>query len=140
MQAFTNLISNAVKYTPDHGSITIQASLPPSQNGEDDQYIEVIIADSGIGIDPKFHELIFEKFFRIGDPQLHSTGSTKFKGAGPGLGLPIAKGVIEAHGGHIWVESSSEDEERLPGSSFHIVLPVNPPTADGKTLSDNLAG
>ncbi|KAA3661937.1 MAG: sensor histidine kinase, partial [Chloroflexi bacterium] len=79
---------------------------------------------------PKFHDLIFEKFFRIGDPQLHSTGSTKFKGAGPGLGLPIAKGVIEAHGGRIWVESDGEDEDRLPGSRFHVILPLRPRVAE----------
>jgi len=123
VQTFTNLLGNAVKYTPDHGNILVEGSLIPSDNGEND-YIEVNIIDSGIGIDPKYHELIFEKFFRIGDPQLHSTGSTKFKGAGPGLGLPIARGVIEAHEGHIWVESDGEDEERLPGSRFHMTLPV----------------
>ena len=123
VQTFTNLLGNAVKYTPDHGSILVEGHLIPSDNGDND-YIEVVITDSGIGIDEKYQELIFEKFFRIGDPQLHSTGSTKFKGAGPGLGLPIARGVIEAHEGHIWVESDGEDEERLPGSRFHLTLPV----------------
>ncbi len=127
VQAFTNLVGNAVKYTPDHGSIKVEASLVPGLNGEGD-FIEVVVADTGIGIDPKFHELVFEKFFRVGDPQLHSTGNTKFKGAGPGLGLPIAKGVIEAHGGRIWVESPGEDETHLPGSQFHVLLPVQPKT------------
>ena len=125
VQTFTNLLGNAVKYTPDHGSVLVEGFLIPSENGDEDQ-IELVIHDTGIGIDPRYHDLIFEKFFRIGDPQLHSTGSTKFKGAGPGLGLPIAKGVIEAHGGHIWVESEGEDEERLPGSRFHVTLPVCP--------------
>ncbi|NKQ34855.1 MAG: GAF domain-containing sensor histidine kinase, partial [Chloroflexi bacterium] len=125
VQAFTKLLGNAVKYTPDDGRITVTATLVPSAD-EEKEYFEVIIQDSGIGIDPKYHELIFEKFFRIGDPQLHSTGSTKFKGAGPGLGLPIAKGVIEGHHGRIWVESEGEDEQRMPGSSFHIILPVKP--------------
>ncbi len=128
VQSFTNIIGNAVKYTPDHGDITINAQLIPSQIKEE-EFVEVVFMDSGIGIDPKFHDLIFEKFFRIGDPQLHSTGSTKFKGAGPGLGLPIAKGVIEAHGGRIWVESDGEDEERLPGSRFHVILPLRPRVA-----------
>jgi signal transduction histidine kinase len=123
VQTFTNLLGNAIKYTPDHGSVLVEGSVIPSANGDDD-YIEVVIADTGIGIDAKYHELIFEKFFRIGDPQLHSTGSTKFKGAGPGLGLPIARGVIAAHGGNIWVESDGEDEKRLPGSRFHLTLPV----------------
>jgi signal transduction histidine kinase len=125
VQSFTNIIGNAVKYTPDQGSISIEGRVIPSHEGHDD-YIEIVVADSGIGIDSKFHDLIFEKFFRIGDPQLHSTGSTKFKGAGPGLGLPIARGVIEAHGGQIWVESHGEDEQNLPGSRFFITLPILP--------------
>jgi len=129
VQSFTNIIGNAVKYTPDHGDITINAQLIPSQI-EEEEFLEIVFMDSGIGIDPKFHDLIFEKFFRIGDPQLHSTGSTKFKGAGPGLGLPIAKGVIEAHGGRIWVESDGEDEDRLPGSRFHVILPLRPRVAE----------
>lgn len=128
VQAFTNIIGNAVKYTPDHGSISIEAKLIPSQDNEND-HIEIVITDSGIGIDSKFHDLIFEKFFRIGDPQLHSTGSTKFKGAGPGLGLPIARGVIEAHHGQIWVESEGEDEQRLPGTRFYVTIPVKPANA-----------
>ncbi len=129
VQAFSNLISNAVKYTPDHGSITIRATMIADQDDEE-KHMQVVITDTGIGIDPKYHELIFEKFFRIGDTQLHSTGSTKFKGAGTGLGLTIAKGVIEAHGGRIWVESEGEDEERLPGSRFYIILPLIPPGAE----------
>lgn len=130
VQAFTKLLGNAVKYTPDGGSITVTAAMAPSIDNE--EYFEVIIQDTGIGIDPKYHELIFEKFFRIDDPQLHSTGSTKFKGAGPGLGLPIAKGVIEGHHGRIWVESEGEDEQRMPGSAFHIILPVKPAGAEIK--------
>lgn len=125
VQAFTNLIGNAIKYTPDNGFISLEAELVPSHDGSG-EYVEIVLADQGIGIDPQYHELIFEKFFRVGDPQLHSTGSTKFKGAGPGLGLPIAKGVIEGHGGRIWVESVGEDEQLLPGSQFHIILPVRP--------------
>lgn len=128
VQSFTNLLGNAVKYTPDSGQISVKAAKVPGQYEE--EFLEIVIQDTGIGIDPKFHSLIFEKFFRIGDPQLHSTGNTKFKGAGPGLGLPIAKGVIEAHGGRIWVESEAEDEERLPGSKFNIVLPIRPPGSE----------
>lgn len=135
VQCFTNIIGNAVKYTPDHGTIVVESVLVPAAEEQED-FIEVTIKDSGIGIDPKFHELIFEKFFRIGDPQLHSTGSTKFKGAGPGLGLPIAKGVIEAHGGRIWVESEGEDEKKLPGSKFHVILPVKPA---GVVVDDELS-
>lgn len=128
VQAFANIIGNAVKYTPDNGRIRIEAYVRPGQNNEA-EFVEIAIADTGIGIDPRYHDLIFEKFFRVGDPQLHSTGSTKFKGAGPGLGLPIAKGVIEAHEGQIWVESDGTSEESMPGSQFYIILPIRPSRA-----------
>ncbi len=125
VQAFTNIIGNAIKYTPDNGRILVWAALRTAVTGVD-QFVEIVVSDSGIGIDAKYQQLIFEKFFRVGNPQLHSTGSTKFKGAGPGLGLHIAKGVIEAHGGHIWIESEEEDENRLPGTRVYIILPVKP--------------
>lgn len=135
VQAFSNLMGNAVKYTPDGGTISVMAAILP---GEDQmtRFVEVIVADTGIGIDKKYQDLIFEKFFRIGDPQLHSTGSTKFMGAGPGLGLPIAKGVIEGHGGRIWVESDGHDPENLPGSKFHVILPVKPKITSVSTSSE----
>ena len=120
VQAFRNVVLNAIKYTPDGGRIDISGRM------QDDSVL-VMIKDSGIGIDPAHHELIFEKFFRVQDPSLHSTGTTKFMGAGPGLGLTIARGVITAHGGRIWVESEGCDTEKLPGSCFYIQLPLNPP-------------
>ena len=122
VQAFRNVIGNAIKYTPDGGEITIKGYIEP-----DGRQVHVEIRDTGIGIDPAYHDLIFEKFFRIGDPGLHSTGSTKFMGAGPGLGLTIAQGVVVGHGGRLWVESTGFDPDRLPGSVFHIMLPVEPP-------------
>lgn len=130
-QAFSNIISNAIKYTPDHGQITIQARLD-----QDNEHYEVTIADTGVGIDPEDQELIFEKFYRVGSLLRHSTGETKFKGAGPGLGLHIAKGVIEAHGGRVWAESPGHDDERCPGSTFHIVLPIKAATRQHSAGSD----
>lgn len=118
-QAFGNIISNAIKYTPDGGRISIAARM-----AEDNEHFEVVITDTGVGIDRENQELIFEKFYRVGSLLRHSTGESKFRGAGPGLGLHIARGVIEAHGGHVWVESEGYDEERCPGSQFHIVLPL----------------
>jgi signal transduction histidine kinase len=118
-QAFSNVISNAIKYTPDGGRISIQANLT-----DDNEHVEIVIADTGVGIDPEDQDLIFEKFYRVGDLLLHSTGDTKFKGAGTGLGLHITRGVIEAHGGRIWVESKGHDEESCPGSTFRVLLPL----------------
>jgi signal transduction histidine kinase len=96
-------------------------------------FIEVTISDSGIGIDPEDHTKIFEKFSSLGSVSLHSSGKTKFKGGGPGLGLPITKGIIEAHGGAIWVESEGYNEDMCPGSVFHILLPLRKSPPDDKT-------
>lgn len=125
VQAFRNVITNAIKYTPDGGVIVIDGRTLPG-------FIEITVTDTGIGIAPEFHARIFEKFGRVGNVSLHSTGKTKFKGGGPGLGLPITKGVIEAHGGTIWVESEGYDEIRCPGSIFHILLPIRKSPPDGK--------
>jgi len=128
-QAIGNVVGNCIKYTPDGGKIAITGrTIGSGQAGESGTYVEMIVADSGIGIDPEDQELIFEKFYRVGPVELHSTGQTKFKGGGPGLGLPISKGVIQAHGGKIWVESEGQDETRYPGSKFHILLPAAPPS------------
>ncbi len=126
VQAFRNIITNAIKFTPDGGRIDITASLQPSENGLDD-HILVAISDTGVGINKPDLTLIFEKFYRAYDPSLHSTGAYKFMGAGPGLGLTIARGVIESHGGKVWAESSGHNMETCPGSTFYVLLPVNPP-------------
>jgi signal transduction histidine kinase len=121
-QVFDNLLLNAIKYTPDGGWIAIDAWQIYAL--EDEDWIEVVISDSGIGIDPEHQERIFDKFYQTGQVALHSSGKTKFKGGGPGLGLAIAKGIVHAHGGKIWVESEKCDEQACPGSQFHVVLPV----------------
>ncbi len=125
-QAFRNIISNAIKFTPDGGKITIQNRTLPG-------FIEVSVSDTGIGIDPADHARIFKKFGRLGNVSLHSSGKTKFKGGGPGLGLPIAKGIVEAHGGTIWVDSVGYDEKKCPGATFHILLPVRKMPPDDRS-------
>jgi len=124
-QVFSNLIQNAIKYTPDCGNIRISGQCRYATIGVNQQYVEIIIADSGIGIASDELERIFEKFYRVGDVMLHSSGDIKFKGAGPGLGLTICRGIIEAHGGRVWAESPGHNETRLPGSKFHVLIPVN---------------
>lgn len=124
-QAFRNLLSNAVKYTPDGGRIIVDGRTLPG-------FIDVTVTDTGIGISPEDQETIFEKFNPLGDTSLHSSGKTKFKGGGPGLGLPIARGIIEAHGGAIWVESEGHDEKGCPGSVFHVLLPIRTEPPDPK--------
>jgi len=124
-KVFNHLILNAFQNTPDDGKISISGlSISPGQASLPDGGIEVIVSDTGIGIRPEHLDIIFTKFYQTSDPQHHSTGKTKFKGSGPGLGLAIAKGIVEAHGGKIWAESPGYDEEKCPGSQFHVVLPV----------------
>ncbi|MDZ4769002.1 MAG: HAMP domain-containing sensor histidine kinase [Chloroflexota bacterium] len=126
VQAFRNVIVNAVKFTPDGGRIDIRAELDPDSDSSA-QRLHVVVKDTGVGIAAENLELIFHKFYRAYDPQRHSTGSYKFMGAGPGLGLTIARGIIDGHGGRIWAESPGHDMTAAPGTTFHIVLPVTPP-------------
>ena len=88
------------------------------------EYCEIRVWDTGIGIDPANHKIVFEKLYQLGKVELHSSGRTKFKGGGPGLGLAIAAGIVKSHKGKIWVESSGYDEEKLPGSTFIIQIPL----------------
>ena len=120
---FYHLTMNAIKYTPDGGWITITGSVTDGYQGG--QEVEIVISDTGVGIDKEHQELVFEKFYQTGEVNFHSSGKTKFKGGGPGLGLAIARGIVQAHKGSIWVESPGHDEERCPGSRFHVRLPVN---------------
>jgi K+-sensing histidine kinase KdpD len=68
----------------------------------------------------------------VGNPILQSSGKTKFKGGGPGLGLHIVKGIVEVHGGSIWVDSPGHDEIKCPGSTFHVMLPIRKESIDSK--------
>jgi signal transduction histidine kinase len=97
-------------------------------------FIEITVKDTGIGVAPENTSAIFEKFAQLGRPNLHSSGKTKFKGGGPGLGLPITRGIIEAHGGTIWVESDGYDEQSFPGSTFHILIPIRTEADDPKIV------
>ena len=132
-QAIYNVITNAIKYTPDGGKIIVQGRALQG-------IIELVIIDNGIGIDYIDQAKIFDKLQPIGDTAYHSSGKLKFKGGGPGLGLPIAKGIIEAHGGRIWVESDGYDEISCPGSTFHILIPdrSEPPDRKAATLFEPL--
>ncbi len=127
-QVFSRLIGNAIKYTPDNGRITISARLyrafKEAEIETGSQFIEVFVADTGIGINKQDQGLIFEKFYTVEDSTLHSSGKTKFMGGGPGLGLTIAKGIVEAHGGRIWVESEGCNPETNAGSVFYVILPA----------------
>jgi signal transduction histidine kinase len=105
-QIVTNLLSNAHRYTPRHG--TIQAEVVYKLK-ETSPHLLLTVADCGPGIDSAEHERIFEKFYRAGNSK-----------GGTGLGLTIARSLTELHGGKVWVESN------LPhGSTFCLQLPLN---------------
>ena len=104
-QVLTNLLYNAIKFTPDGGKISVNI-----QNAGENGYILVEVKDNGIGIPEDEHENIFKQFYEVDSRLNHETGGT-------GLGLSIAKGVVEAHGGKIWVESTPE-----VGSTFSFTI------------------
>ncbi|HVZ80956.1 MAG TPA: HAMP domain-containing sensor histidine kinase [bacterium] len=106
-QIVLNLVSNAIKFTPS-GEVEVVLS-------EEDGDFVLEVRDTGVGIDPAFHERIFEKFFRVHQPK----GSPARQGSG--LGLTIVKGLCEAHGGRVAVESVLGQ-----GSRFRVVLPKQP--------------
>ncbi|MBM3132817.1 MAG: PAS domain S-box protein, partial [Chloroflexi bacterium] len=124
-QVVTNLISNAIKFTPQGGHVQIEAEGIKSETIEGFEIVKVSVADTGIGIPPDEQGRIFEKFHQVGD-------TLKGKPKGTGLGLTICKDIIEHFGGRIWVES-----ELFKGSTFSFTLPVaasesNRPDAPGK--------
>jgi signal transduction histidine kinase len=116
-QALWNIITNAVKYTPDGGTIEIRGKAI-------EDAVQIAVKDNGIGISQEDQEHIFDRFYILHDTSLHRSSKTAFKGGGLGVGLTVARGIVEAHGGRIWVESEGRDEEKLPGSTFHILLPI----------------
>lgn len=120
---FYHVIGNAIKYTPDGGKITVSGLAAEETNTGPE--IEITVKDTGIGIDPRYQELVFEKFYQTGEVLLHSSSKTKFKGGGPGLGLAIARGITSAHHGRIWIKSPGHNEETNPGTIVHVRLPLN---------------
>jgi signal transduction histidine kinase len=123
-KVFYHVIGNAIKYTPDGGKVTIGGRLVEETVRPE---IEITVEDTGIGVDPENQELVFEKFYQTGEVLLHSSGKTKFKGGGPGLGLAIARGIVNAHRGRIWLESPGHDETTNPGTKVIVRLPVHGP-------------
>jgi signal transduction histidine kinase len=99
-----NLVSNALRYTPENGRVTVRSEL------EDDS-IRISVSDSGRGIPADAIDMIFDKFVQVKQPTDAMPGSV-------GLGLAIAKEVVEAHGGRIWVESKVG-----LGSTFYFTIP-----------------
>jgi signal transduction histidine kinase len=102
-----NLMGNAIKFTPEGGWVKVQARAAPGQPG----WLQIEVADNGIGIEPEHHELIFREFAQVDSSRARIHHGT-------GLGLSIARRFVELHGGRIWVESGLGE-----GSRFFFTLP-----------------
>ena len=103
-QVLNNLLSNALKFTPDNGTVTVTTA---SHNGQ----IEVSVHDNGLGVPPEKMALLFSKYGQLGAAVRHEGGT--------GLGLYISKGIIDSHGGKIWLESKEGQ-----GTTVAFTLPI----------------
>jgi signal transduction histidine kinase len=109
-RALTNLVGNAIKFSPHGGTITLGARNEP-------EGVLLWVTDEGIGISESAMEGLFQKFYRVNNAETRSIGGT-------GLGLALTKEIITAHTGKIWVESSPGS-----GSTFYVSLPSVPEAA-----------
>jgi signal transduction histidine kinase len=114
--AIANLVSNGVRFTPDTGTVRVRAQI-------EGELMTIQVSDSGVGISPERHQRLFDHAFVAANSMHHHSSSTlEFNSAGLGLGLAIARGIVEAHGGTLVVES-----EPGRGSVFTIRMPRRPP-------------
>lgn len=138
-QILVKLLENAIKFSRDGGDIVVTGRVVNRtelrhkeevvtlfnelfyENMGNRWFLQVEVRDSGVGIEQVEQMKIFEKFYEVGDIRHHSSGRHKFQGKGTGLGLAIVKGMVEAHGGMVWVESPSCTGD---GSSFFLLLPL----------------
>ena len=130
-QVLINLAGNAIKFTPEQGAVTIDvhqdeavSDMPEEAMG----YVEISVADTGIGIPAEHQKHLFEKFYQA----KHSL--ERQEEGGTGLGLAICKGIIDGHKGKIWYESTEGK-----GSTFHFSLPVFSPQTVGATVLEKMA-
>ncbi len=119
-----NLLTNAIKFTPDQGQIELSAEL------EDGDEARICVADRGVGLEPQALKHLFQQFFTQFDPSRHSSGDFGFCKRGLGLGLSISKQFVEMHGGEISAESDPEG-----GTRITVRLPRRARTPGQKTAS-----
>ena len=105
-QVFTNLIGNAIKFTPENGDVNVKVEA-------DGNLLHVEVIDTGPGIPPEERQKIFDKFYQLSDISTRQQG-------GSGLGLSISKSIVEAHGGKLWIDDGNQGK----GSNFQFVLPL----------------
>ena len=113
-QVLRNLVDNAVKYSPDGGLVVVRGVARPDE-------VEISVADQGVGIAPEHLNRLFEKFFRV------KSGLGRHV-VGTGLGLPIARAIVETHGGRIWAESAVGQ-----GTTLFFTIPIEAVRSGGGT-------
>ncbi|MDX1413843.1 MAG: ATP-binding protein [Candidatus Promineifilaceae bacterium] len=119
-QVLNNLVSNAIKYSPDGSTVVINGEVHP-------HYVTVSVRDEGIGIPLHEQDRIFQKFARLDNALSRKTEGT-------GLGLFLSKAIIEAHNGRIWFQNNSKSEMNAPGTTFTFSLPMEQLT-DKQTIT-----
>ena len=107
-----HLLTNAVKFTPSGGNITISAKVISASEAGNKRFVEVSVADTGRGIPSEWRDKIFDRFFQTDDPAIKAKGGT-------GLGLAIVKEIVEHHNGRVWAEASPSG-----GADIRFTLPV----------------
>jgi signal transduction histidine kinase len=114
IQVLTNLVSNAHKYTPDGGHIVIMANVSekPANGRGSEPVLHIAVQDSGIGMSDEDLAKLFTPYFRSDNPLAREQPGT-------GLGLTITRGIVEGHGGQIWVDSALGT-----GTTFHFTVPL----------------
>ena len=112
-QVFTNLIGNAIKFTPESGKIAVRISANGIFSGKSDKALHIEVIDTGEGIPIEERERVFNRFHQLGNINTRQEG-------GSGLGLSIVKSIVESHGGTVWVDDGYEGR----GSNFQFTLPI----------------
>ncbi|HKW20606.1 MAG TPA: PAS domain-containing sensor histidine kinase [Ktedonobacterales bacterium] len=123
-QVLTNLVTNAIKYSPAGGSIHITLARRNGPGGADDKQVEIRVRDHGVGIPEHQHSLIFGRFMRADNARRAGISGT-------GLGLYISRGLVEQHGGQIWFESKEDN-----GATFFVLLPLHAHQEPGANLDE----
>ncbi len=136
-QAATNLIHNAIRFTPDGGTVrlTVESSdIGESHKSGKSPTVRICVEDTGIGVAPDDTDRIFEAFYESADVMQHSSGDQTFGSSGLGLGLAISRSILEAHGGAVQYEPRPEG-----GSRFTLELPGRRVAASRQEHSDDAA-